>query len=679
MTDFAAVVRFVHLAAAVLLAGSFSFAVLIARPAMLDATGSGASDYEAFIRVLQRLGRYCLLVIFLSALLGLWIQTVNVSEDSAGAAFNFAAILSLTTETQYGRVWLARMFIALLLAVFFIAQSRKRRAAVSFSALFIGAVLGTSLLTSLAFAGHASAADGSAFFLQVSFDALHLLAAGFWLGGLPSLGLLLRQCQRNGAAELHASAQIATRRFSALALASVALLILSGSYNAWNLVGGFAPLFGTAYGKLLLLKLALLLPLLALGALNLLRLKPRIVGTSSNRLEEMTAALRALSRNVIVETGFGLAILLVVGYMGVTAPARHVQPDWPFSFRWDWTVLEKAPKARAEFDHALIWAVIGITALVGAIVRRRRRGVLALIAVGALGYAIHSADTIVSIDAYPATYKRPAVTYQSISVANGSALYQDSGCIACHGPSGYGDGPSAQDLNPKPVDLNAPHANAHTAGDLFWWLSHGVKPSSAMPGFGASLSEEERWDLINFMRALSSGESARNLAPVIEDTPWLVAPDFTYGTNTGESRTLRDHRGQKVVLLVLLNVEDTEERLQQLSGALPQLKAAGIEVIVVPNLIDYFFVADKLPGLVVNEGIREIAETYTLFARSFIDENLLTSTPHVEFLIDKQGYIRARWLPSEGDAWRDFTALLSQVALLQKEKPRAPAPDEHVH
>ena len=83
--------------------------------------------------------------------------------------------------------------------------------------------------------------------------------------------------------------------------------------------------------------------------------------------------------------------------------------------------------------------------------------------------------------------------------------------------------------------------------------------------------------------------------------------------------------------------------------------------------------------MIVNEGIREIAETYTLFARSFIDESLLTSTPHIEFLIDKQGYIRARWIPAEGDAWRDFTGPLSQVALLQKEKPRAPAPDEHVH
>ena len=92
-------------------------------------------------------------------------------------------------------------------------------------------------------------------------------------------------------------------------------------------------------------------------------------------------------------------------------------------------------------------------------------------------------------------------------------------------------------MRPKPADLTAPHANAHTAGDLFWWLSHGVKNTS-MPGFEQSLGEEERWDLINFMRALSSGDRARILAPVIENEPWLVAPDFTYVTNAGEAKTL---------------------------------------------------------------------------------------------------------------------------------------------
>ena len=133
------------------------------------------------------------------------------------------------------------------------------------------------------------------------------------------------------------------------------------------------------------------------------------------------------------------------------------------------------------------------------------------------------------------------------------------------------------------------------------------------------------------------------------------------------------------MLLILLNVADTEERLQQLGAARARLESAGVETIVVPNPIDLLFVRDKLPGLIVNEGIREIAETYRLFARSFNDENPLAATPHVEYLIDKQGYIRARWLPVENDAWRNLDRLFSQVESLRKEKPRAPAPDDHVH
>src|SRR5882762_6507624 len=49
-----------------------------------------------------------------------------------------------------------------------------------------------------------------------------------------------------------------------------------------------------------------------------------------------------------------------------------------------------------------------------------------------------------------------------------------------------------------------------------------------MPPFGAALGEEERWDLINFIRALAAGERARQMTPVVQpNRPWLVAPDFT--------------------------------------------------------------------------------------------------------------------------------------------------------
>jgi len=53
--------------------------------------------------------------------------------------------------------------------------------------------------------------------------------------------------------------------------------------------------------------------------------------------------------------------------------------------------------------------------------------------------------------------------------------------------------------------------------------------------------------------------------------------------------------------------------------------------------------------------------------------------PHVEYLIDKQGYMRARWLAAENDGWRNLAVLQQQVDLLANEKPRALAPDDHVH
>jgi putative copper export protein/mono/diheme cytochrome c family protein len=679
MNELSAVVRFVHLSAAVLLVGRFAFVLLIARPA-LEKARIGADDRNVSGRRLHRqIVIWSLFALSVSALLGLCIQIVNVGDPAPRTFFERLAAASLLTDTQYGKVWLFRMVLLMGLSAMLFHAAKNHLKDDSSILLAGGLGLSACLLASISLSGHAATADGAALAMQISADALHLLAGGVWLGGLVPLFAFLRRCNQTTHLGASVAAQEATRRYSRLGLVCVAVLIATGSYNAWILVGGLPPLFGTTYGRLLLIKLGLLLPLLGVAATNLLRLKPKIISASPDGPEPKSALVEKLTRNVLIEACVGAMILYIVGHMAVTPPARHVQPEWPFSFRWDWSALNKAPKLRAEVERGMFWAAVGGVAIVSAALRRRRRAVSITIALGALGYAGDIIHAAVSIDAYPATYKRPAVAYQAISVANGKFLYEEAGCVACHGAAGYGDGPAAEGFNPKPADLTAPHANTHTAGDLFWWLSYGVKQSSGMPGFGQSLSEEERWDLINYMRALSSGERARNLAPVIDENPWLVAPDFAYGTNAGDSKTLKDHRGDRIVLLVALNLQDTEERLRQLGGARQQLQSAGVEIIVVPNPIDQLFVADKLPGLIMTEGIREISDSYSLFARSFADQNPLTGTPHVEYLIDKQGYIRARWLPAENDAWRKIDLLLKQVELLRNEKPRAPAPDDHVH
>jgi hypothetical protein len=80
---------------------------------------------------------------------------------------------------------------------------------------------------------------------------------------------------------------------------------------------------------------------------------------------------------------------------------------------------------------------------------------------------------------------------------------------------------------------------------------------------------------------------------------------------------------------------------------------------------------------VVNEGPREVAGTDKRVARSFTDEGLVAGRPHAEFIIDRQGDIRARGLTAVGNAWTRVERLASQVEILIGEKPRASAPGDN--
>lgn len=84
------------------------------------------------------------------------------------------------------------------------------------------------------------------------------------------------------------------------------------------------------------------------------------------------------------------------------------------------------------------------------------------------------------------------------SIRSGAAIFSQS-CAACHGATGEGDGPGAAGLDPKPADLHADHVQGNSDGAMFWIISHG-REGTAMPPWNTILSEEQRWDLVNFLR-----------------------------------------------------------------------------------------------------------------------------------------------------------------------------------
>lgn len=90
-------------------------------------------------------------------------------------------------------------------------------------------------------------------------------------------------------------------------------------------------------------------------------------------------------------------------------------------------------------------------------------------------------------------------------IAAGGELYAKM-CASCHGDGGMGDGPSAAALDPAPSPV------AHTStmlsdGHLYWRIAEGgAEFKSTMPAWKGSLTEENIWALIGYMRALGSGD-----------------------------------------------------------------------------------------------------------------------------------------------------------------------------
>jgi cytochrome c553 len=90
-----------------------------------------------------------------------------------------------------------------------------------------------------------------------------------------------------------------------------------------------------------------------------------------------------------------------------------------------------------------------------------------------------------------------------VSEAAGAQVFAVN-CATCHGDSGEGDGPAAAGLDPAPSNLHEDHVQGLTDGALFYIITNGVA-DTAMPAWGESLSETDRWNVVNFLRTFQDG------------------------------------------------------------------------------------------------------------------------------------------------------------------------------
>jgi len=473
-----------------------------------------------------------------------------------------------------------------------------------------------------------SAALLSGAYLGVTVDWLHVLAAAAWFGGLAALAYVLPVAVKASASADRVLAQ-AVSRFSALALVSVAVLMVTGTFQTWLQVGSFEGLLQTAYGLTITAKIALLVLALLAAAFNLLIARPQLAALAARQaatassvatrfalavrgellflslamvaaaiLTGISPAREELARRagdvleagpvdrVVDAQGLNARIQITPAIIGqnrvavelpgtdpnnvervqltmtyldeqfgstpLVLPASTTQPGrWEITSpllsqegSWQAELLVRRtnqddarsavrflvsgfggppqqpatatgtypllPSPMVSVAYALVAA--GIAVLIIGFVRairspRRGRRVLerqaALLGAGILvlacGGYVYAQEQRNGVPLDVANIRDP-IPPDERSLASGEQVYTTY-CAACHGESGRGDGPAGLRLVPRPADLRQHAApGVHTDGEMFYWVSYGY-PGSAMPAWQDTLTEEERWDVINYIRA----------------------------------------------------------------------------------------------------------------------------------------------------------------------------------
>jgi copper resistance protein D len=307
--DLIAIVRAVHFGAVILVAGQFVFLFFVTDP--------GKPPLHLARSVLWGLA-----VALATALAWLALEALSMSGLPLERALRGETVGVVLTQTLFGRVWLVRMVLILTSCATLLAARSMVDARRQAWTHAVGAFQAALLLAALAGTGHAAAERGLDQVVHLCADALHLLAAGAWLGSLFPLVFLLGRCARAGSAEALDFAARATQRFSTLGVASMSALLFSGIVNTCYTVSSPRALFQSQYGWLLVAKVTLFGLILCIAAANRIALAPRLSSRSAGKEARARAAER-LRRNAVIELALGFGIIAIVGKLGITISAMH--------------------------------------------------------------------------------------------------------------------------------------------------------------------------------------------------------------------------------------------------------------------------------------------------------------------------------------------------------------------
>ena len=299
------VVRFLHYVAITTLAGAAFFPFYAydgAEPEMLGRWRSSVLLWSAVVALISGAAWFAFAVANMSGALA------DVVDPEI--------IGSVVRDTGYGLVWTVRMILAAVLVAVTVLYALRPTMGRDLLASFFAA----GLLASLAGAGHTQIEEGWQSVVHIAADAAHLLAAGAWLGGLVPLAFVLLGYAGTRPDASPVNVDSVLLRFSGMGYLAVVTLVGTGLLNSWLLVGSVSSLLHSAYGQILVAKLAFFAGMLALAAANRFWLVPALEA-SGHDAAGSDVWRRRLRTHVLCEQGLGLLVLLSVSILGTIRPA----------------------------------------------------------------------------------------------------------------------------------------------------------------------------------------------------------------------------------------------------------------------------------------------------------------------------------------------------------------------
>lgn len=314
--------RAVQFAAIALALGVAAFLWLCWLPALRETTGAGGAwggASEAFAARMRRLLALAAAAGAVSGLAALGLQGATGAGTSFWSALT-ADVLGDVAGTRFGTAWAAG--VVAWLAILAIRRPGP-----------LLAIPLAALVAMPSFGGHAGVQAPVALLLPT--NILHVLAIGAWAGGIAVLVLALRSATRALEEDADRTRLLAANvaRFSALATVAIPVVLLTGVVQSIVYLESFGQLLDTAFGRALLVKIALFAGIVALGWLNRSRLLPALRRAAGGGETAGRTGI-VLRRALRAELAIAVAVFAATGALASYAPSSAVSAG-PFSARAD--------------------------------------------------------------------------------------------------------------------------------------------------------------------------------------------------------------------------------------------------------------------------------------------------------------------------------------------------------